>query len=110
MDRRTMILTLAAATAAAGVPAPLRSESGKTHHVEIREFEFFPAELKVRPGDRIVWVNLDIVPHTATARDESWDTGNLEQGEKAEIAVTDSFSGDYFCRFHPSMEGKVLSA
>ena len=75
--------------------------------MEIREFEFVPAVLQVSAGDRIVWTNFDIVPHTATAKDESWDTGKLDKGEHAEILVTADFAGGYFCRYHPSMEAEI---
>jgi len=47
------------------------------HDIEIKEFAFNPSILEVRPGDQIRWTNRDISPHTATAEDGSWDTGEL---------------------------------
>jgi len=38
-----------------------------THIVEISSFKFVPDVLKIKKGDRVVWKNLDIVPHTTTA-------------------------------------------
>lgn len=44
------------------------------YRVEIKHFKFVPERLTVAPGDTVVWVNLDLVPHTVTAKDESWDS------------------------------------
>ena len=37
----------------------------RTHTVTIDGFRFQPERLTVARGDRIVWVNKDVVPHTA---------------------------------------------
>ncbi len=75
----------------------------RRHVVEIRKFTFAPRTLAVRPGDVVVWENADIVPHTATAEDRSWDSGTIAPGGTWETTVNDAMLGDYFCRFHPSM-------
>ncbi|MCF6326540.1 MAG: hypothetical protein L3J21_04510 [Devosiaceae bacterium] len=75
----------------------------KVHHVEIRGFNFSPDFIKVRQGDTIVWTNFDIAPHTATAKDNSWDTGEITKGNSVKILVPKEFSSEYFCRFHPNM-------
>ena len=36
------------------------------HSVEITQMKFFPAELKVKKGDKIVFVNHDLVTHDVT--------------------------------------------
>ena len=40
----------------------------KTHTVTIEAMRFQPETLTVAAGDTIVWVNKDVVPHTATSR------------------------------------------
>ena len=75
LNRRTMMAGLAAACAAPGAGTALAG--GREHRVLIKRFKFEPARLEVRPGDVIVWENLDIAPHTATATDKSWDTGRI---------------------------------
>ncbi len=77
------------------------------YFVEITGFVFVPDKLKVSVGDTVTWINLDIVPHTATAVDESWDTGAMQQNESKSISVTEDFISDYFCAFHPTMKGKL---
>ena len=55
--------------ALAGAAAPSRPADPvpQRHVVEIRGMAFHPEVLEVRRGDTVVWINRDIVPHTATA-------------------------------------------
>ena len=73
------------------------------HRIEIRQLEYVPRSIDVAPGDTVIWVNLDIVPHTVSAKDASWDSGNLDTGQTWQATVTDSMAGPYICRYHPDM-------
>ena len=77
----------------------------RRHVVEIREFSFHPKRILVSPGDTIVWINRDIVPHTATASDGTWGSQDMEEGESWEMVVENSVMQPYFCDFHPNMRG-----
>ncbi len=77
--------------------------SGRRVVIEIRGFEFVPETPAVKPGDVIVWVNKDIVAHTATAKDGSWDSDLIKSGGEWQMVVEDDIFQAYFCRFHPSM-------
>ena len=84
-------------------PAP------KSHTVEIRGMEFHPAELTVSVGDTIVWINRDLVPHTATSTATAkWDTGQLSQGQNGRYVATRKGTLRYVCTFHPTMVGKLV--
>lgn len=101
------IIAMALAFGVAGPAWPAEQKAASqttTHTVEIRDFAFVPATLRVRPGDRITWINRDIAPHTVTAADESWDSGEMAQGARYTHTVTAGQTNDYFCRFHPSMK------
>lgn len=87
--------------------APSSSHASTEHHVEIRSFEFVPEHLSVKVGDTIVWTNFDIVPHTATADDLSWDTETLEQNTSGRITVVEGMTADHFCGFHPHMKARL---
>lgn len=107
---RRLFLSRTVAAFAAAVFTPLskslaqdRSNEGRDLKVKIHQFSFVPDKLKVKTGDRITWVNLDFVPHTATAKDGSWDTGILKQNESKTITLTESFGNEYYCDLHPSM-------
>ena len=113
IKRRDFISRTVAATAvtAIGFHVPLFSSASakeqKNHHIDIKDFEFSPTELVVRPGDKIIWTNRDIVPHTATATDKSWDSKMIQRGKKWHINVTSDMSTSYYCRFHPKMKAKL---
>lgn len=81
---------------------------GTLHEVAIEGFQFVPAELTIAAGDRIRFTNHDVAPHTATATDQSWDTGRLGRGDSAEVDIMDGMVTTYFCRFHPKMVGALI--
>ncbi len=81
----------------------------KTHTVEIRGMEFHPAVLTVAVGDTVLWINRDIVPHTATASSGAgWNTGQLLQNQTGRQVMTRPGATRYVCSFHPTMRGKLI--
>ncbi len=108
MHRWGMVaVTVAFLTTALAPTGAMQEANGVRHRVEIRRLKYVPASLVVAPGDTVVWVNLDLVPHTVTAKDDSWDSQALASNGAWEIRVTEAMSGHFFCRYHPSMEGQV---
>ncbi|WP_428643352.1 plastocyanin/azurin family copper-binding protein [Roseibium sp.] len=81
--------------------------SPMTHDVKISSFRFKPRHLVVKVGDIIRWTNEDIAPHTATATEASWDTGEIVKGGNGSIRVTEGLETTYFCVFHPHMKGTI---
>lgn len=79
----------------------------RTHRIEIRAMRYRPVRLDVAPGDTVIWVNQDIVRHTVTAENGSWDSGSMAQGERWRLVVGPEGSVDYACDFHPTMEGRL---
>lgn len=97
------ILALAAAAPQPADPVPQR------HVVEIQGMAFHPAVLEVERGDTVVWINRDIVPHTATStRKSAWDTGPLLQGKSGQYVPHHKGEDPYFCQLHPVMLGKLI--
>lgn len=80
----------------------------RRHIVEIRGMAFHPAALKVSRGDTVVWVNQDIVPHTATGKPE-WDTGVLAQGDRGAVVTRRLGEVRYVCTLHPTMQGTLFT-
>ena len=80
----------------------------RRHIVEIRGMAFHPAVLTVARGDTVVWINRDIVPHTATARRPHWDTGQLLQGQDGRYVAHERSEAPYVCTLHPTMQGKLI--
>ena len=77
------------------------------HVIEIQSFKYVPERVEALPGDIIIWINRDIVPHTATAADSSWDTGEMAAGERKRVVLPIEFTRDYHCVYHPSMRGSL---
>ena len=78
------------------------------HQIDITDFVYSTETVNVKVGDVIMWTNNDIVPHTATASDQSWDTGLIAPGQSILIEVTEGMSGDYYCFYHPSMKAHLV--
>jgi plastocyanin len=98
-SRRRFLLALPAVGLA-------RSARAEGVMIEIRQFKFAPAEIEIAAGTTVTFVNLDLVPHTATG--EEFDTGTLKQDDRREIKfpVTGEFA--YLCKFHRHMTGRIL--
>lgn len=79
------------------------------HTVTIQGMKFAPAELSVAVGDTITFVNEDSAPHTATAGDGAFDTGQLNQGQSAQVTVSAAGEHAYICSIHPAMKGVVTA-
>ena len=98
--------------AGAGRPANPGSAPPKLVTVVIRDFEFEPATVTVHVGDTVEWKNDDIVPHTATADDETqkpaFDSGSIHKRAVWRYVAKRKGTYNYSCTFHPNMKGKLI--
>ena len=83
-------------------PAP------QTFDVDIRNFIFTLTTTTIKIGDSVRWTNFDVVTHTATADDGSFDTGILNKGESKTISFNTSGTYSYHCTPHPWMKAKII--
>lgn len=98
-----MIAFLAAAAAAFAPPAP----AATTHTVAMDGTRFVPETLTVRRGDRIVWVNKDPFPHTATAAG-TFDSASIAAGHSWSYVARKAGEFPYVCTLHPGMKGRLV--
>lgn len=77
------------------------------HVVEMRDLAFADAVVRAAPGDTIRWVNRDIVSHTVTADDGSFDSGEVPPGGEFVWVVEGDGPISYICLYHPTMTGRV---
>ena len=76
--------------------------------VIIQDFLYFPNNLTVRAGSEIIWINKDLVGHTATADNGEFDTELLQQNQASLSIVLDKVGVyPWFCVPHPQMVGAV---
>ncbi|MBA3300739.1 MAG: hypothetical protein H0T15_02630, partial [Thermoleophilaceae bacterium] len=61
----------------------------------MKDFKFLPPTIKVKKGTKLVFANDDSAGHTATADDDSFDTGSLERGAKKTVTLEKAGSIPY---------------
>jgi plastocyanin len=90
--------------------APTTAPTTATANVTIDNFTFSPAELTVAPGTRVVWVNHDDIPHTATSdsNPRSFSSPALDTDETFSFVFTTPGDFAYFCAIHPHMRGRIV--
>jgi plastocyanin len=86
-----------------GLAAPA---AAATITVTIDKVAYAPATITAHVGDTIEWHNVDLVAHTATARDKSFDVMILPN-KTQKITVKKAGEFDLYCKFHPNMTGKL---
>jgi hypothetical protein len=72
------------------------------------DFAFEPSSVEVQAGTTVTWTNDGQTPHTATADDGSFDSGNVAPGQSFSQAFEQPGTFDYHCEFHPQMTGAVV--
>lgn len=89
---------------ACGAPA---NAAPTTHKVTIENMRFNPERLTVQQGDRIVWVNKDFFPHTATGKAKQFDSGSIAVEGSWTYVAQKPGEYAYSCTFHPTMAGMI---
>ena len=81
----------------------------ETAIVTIQGFQFQPAEIVLKQGGTVTFINKDSTPHTATpTKDAKFvGTGRLKRNEEQTVTFDELGIQDYFCEIHPSMKGMV---
>lgn len=84
----------------------LSAPAGEGARITINDLDFTPATVTVHVGDRVEWLNKDIVEHTATARDGAFDIAT-PKGRPASARMKAVGRVEYYCRLHPNMVGVI---
>lgn len=74
----------------------------KVHTVVMANMRFGPMPAGLKAGDSIVWINRDLVPHTATSGAGGFDI-RLDGGARKKMSVSRAGSFPVVCRYHPGM-------
>ena len=82
------------------------AESG-VHIIEIKQMKFEPAEIHVKKGDEVRWINKDITNHDVTEQSsKAWASSPLATGESWSMVATETV--DYYCDLHQVMKGRIV--
>ena len=76
--------------------------------VVIKNFAFGPAELHVRVGESVTWLNCDQDSHTSTPDGGQWNSPLLAPGDGFTQTFTAVGEFPYHCTPHPFMTGRVI--
>jgi plastocyanin len=113
-DSAVLVPTAAPAAAApttapaAGGAAP--APAAQTVEVAIGDNTFSPKKLTVAVGTSVVWKQGGQRPHTVTADDGSFASGNMDAGATFSQTFTKAGTFPYFCEYHGGAGGTGMAA
>jgi LPXTG-motif cell wall-anchored protein len=84
--------------------------AAETKNVSAKDFAFEPKTITVNVGDTITWTNDGPAPHTVSADDGSFDSGNLDKGATFSHTFDKAGTLAYFCKYHGSKGGAGMAA
>jgi plastocyanin len=88
--------------------APAKPAAQKRQTVTIKDMKYEPPSLTVKKGSTVEWKNEDIVAHTVTAVDKSFDSHIIAPGGSWNFVARKVGSFDYICTLHPNMRAKLI--
>lgn len=106
---RKLLLTIMVLLSSAVIVSTEQSRKPAVHTVTIDATSFRPASITVAPGDSVVWVNKDVIPHTATSSKAGlFDSGTIASGRSWKHTFKSKGELAYVCQFHPTMKGSLV--
>jgi alcohol dehydrogenase (cytochrome c) len=79
-----------------------------TSAVTVVDYAFGQSDITVPAGSTVTWTNTGATTHTATALDQTWDTGDIAPGASAAYEFDTPGTYVYSCAPHPYMLGRVV--
>jgi plastocyanin len=86
---------------------PAANAATHTYVVTIENMRFNPDALTVQRGDRVVWINKDLFPHTATADAKAFDSRNIDPNASWTYVARKPGEHPYGCALHPTMKARL---
>ncbi len=87
-------------------------ESGEVKVVSIKMqgYDFSPDKITIAPGTTVKWINAGKHVHTVTDEHQSWDSGNVNPGEKYSRRFDQKGTFKYYCIPHREarMTGTII--
>ena len=79
-----------------------------TYVIVIENMRYAPASLALKRGDRVVWENRDLFPHTATADTNAFDSDDLPSQQSWTWDAEKPGDYAYHCAYHPMMTARLI--
>src|SRR5215213_10258195 len=89
-------------------PTTAKVQKHPTRTVSIQNFSFKPANITIKRGTKVRWINKDSTAHTATANNgRSFDSGRLRPGQSYAHTFKSAGKKPYHCEIYPDMKGTI---
>ena len=75
--------------------------------VVMKNTAFAPADVTIKAGQTVAWVNQDSMQHDVVANDGSFRSQLLDTGQVFTFTFSKAGSFPYYCAIHPQMKGTV---
>jgi plastocyanin len=74
----------------------------------IESYGYEPEPIRIGVGGTVTWTNADVVPHSATADNDTFSSGLLLQGQTFSFTFSQPGEYSYYCTRHGGMRGLVI--
>ena len=75
--------------------------------IVMKNISFDPADLTIKVGQTVTWVNQDAPQHDVVANDGSFKSDLLDKGQTFSFTFTKAGTYPFYCSIHPQMKGTV---
>ncbi len=106
--RRNCMEFLLAGLLLGGNPTIDAAARGNVHIIRIEAMQFSPQIVEVKVGDTVIWKNADPFPHTATADNRVFTSGNISTNHSWRFVARKKGTFPYSCALHPTMKGILV--
>lgn len=97
----------AASAGALLLGAPPAAAAPHSYEIVLDKLKFVSVPANLHQGDAIIWVNRDILRHSATSTDHHSFDVDLPPGAKKKMVLTKTGTFPFICRYHPGMRGTL---
>lgn len=97
-----------ASTAAPPRAQPRLAPPARVVHTGMRNISYLQNKIEILVGSTVEWKNNDPLPHTVTAADKSFDSGNIMPGQTWKHTFTKPGTYSVYCTPHPFMKGVIV--
>lgn len=81
--------------------------AARTHTITMEGLKFVPESITVGVGDTVVWVNKDLVAHTATSPTGAFDSKMIAPDKSWRLTVRTPGEFAYVCTYHVTMKATL---
>ena len=106
INRRDFGIAVVATMLLPVTTARAQDAQAKELEIHIDNFVFEPAQLAVKVGTSVTWMNRDDIPHTIVCAGK-FRSKTLDTDDKFTFTFTAAGEYKYFCSLHPHMQGTI---